>query len=253
MNKLLLTSLIATTTTFSSLFVSTTAQAVSNVSKEQYEQQGINEENLMLDYDTWNMLNNFVNEENNSLDVESLDTVDLSSLSWDNGVSGLEVYFINEGANRPNQLFYSTNTGGTKTEIFNGISSSLSIIGEDDGPLALGQGVSLGDFAGNINLEFFLKPYRANNPDHQTYFGYNAANNEDKISHIIANQVGEYLLLGFEDVWGGGDRDYNDTFIAVKGVDFDESEAVPVPEPGMALSLVALGMLGARVRKGRSE
>lgn len=255
MNKLLLTSLIAATTTFTTLLASTTAQAVSDVSQDQYEQQyqGVSNELLRLDYNTWKGFNDLVNQELNLLNVDSLPMVDLSLLSWENGASDVEVYFINEGATHRNQLFYSTDAGDTKEIIFDDIASSLSILNEDDGSLALGQGIGLGDFSANTFLEFFLKPNGANDPNRQTYFGYDAANNPDNISHITGHQVGEYILLGFEDIWGGGDFDYNDTVFVVKGVTSPaQSEAVPVPEPGMALSLATLGILGATLRKGKS-
>ena len=249
MNKLLLTGLIAATTTLSPFLASTTAQAVTDVNQEEYEQQyqGVSDELLRLDYDTWKGFNDLVNEEYNLLDVESLPTVDLSSLSWDHGASDVEVYFINEGAAHRNQLFLSTDAGETKDIIFDDIASSLSILNEDDGLLALGQGVSLGNFAHNTFLEFFLKPNGANDPNSQNYYGYDAANNFDNISHITGHQVGEYILLGFEDMWAGGDFDYNDTVFVVKGV-----TTTPVPEPGMAVSLATLGILGATLRKGKS-
>ena len=247
MNKLLVTGLVTATTTLTTFVSSTNAQTAADVSQEVYEQQyeGISDEVLSLDYEEWNFFNSLVNQERNLLDLNDLPQVDFSLISRD-GVNDLELYFINEGATHRDQLLFSTDSGETKELIFDDISSEQSIISESDGSLALGQGTSLGSFATDTNIDFFLGK---NGRD--VFFTSGAENNIDNINHLISYQVefeGEdYYLLGFEDLWGGGDQDFNDTVFVIKGA------VEPIPEPRAAISLIALGGLGAMtLRKRRS-
>ena len=256
MNTKLLTGLIAATTTFTTLFGAVSAQAAPgpSVSEEQYNQQydGVSEELLRLDYDTWKDFNYLVNDETNNIS-DSLTTVDLNTLRWEDGVEDVEVYFINEGALFRNQLFFSTD--GVNLEnaeiVFDDVASPLSILAEEDGPLALGQGKSLGSFEGDTFLEFFIKADGANpNRTSPLIFGFEPEDSSDGLQHLIGYEVGEYVLLGFEDIEGGGDLDYNDVVFAVKGVTGET--AVDVPEPTTALGLGLLGGLGLLV-KGKKK
>lgn len=65
--------------------------------------------------------------------------------------------------------------------------------------------------------------------------------NPDGVAHAgfdyIDGGYGDYALLGFEDLFGGGDRDYNDAIFRVTGV------GLLVPEPA-SLLLTALGLAG---------
>ncbi len=56
-------------------------------------------------------------------------------------------------------------------------------------------------------------------------------------------------MLRFEDIWGGGDNDFNDTVFALKGLTHTPprppSSSVPTPEPGTLLgTLFAFGVMG---------
>ena len=67
--------------------------------------------------------------------------------------------------------------------------------------------------------------------------------NTDGIDHSIAfyNNSDGKTLVGFEDLYGGGDRDYDDIVFLVSNV-----SATPVPEPGTyAMLLAGLGLIGA--------
>lgn len=257
MNTKLVNGLIAATTTFATLFSAVSAQAMIDVSQEQYDQQydGVGEELLKLDYDTWKTFNDLVNHETNNIS-DSLSIVDLNTLRWGGGVEDVEVYFINEGATFRNQLFYSTD--GVDLEngkiLFEDVASPLSLIEEEDGPLALGQGESLGSFEANTFLEFFIKVDGANTDrNSHPIFGFKPEDSTDGLQHLIGYEVGEYILLGFEDISGGGDRDYNDVVFAVRGVVGEE--VVDVPEPTTGLGLILLGGMGllAKIKKKHNQ
>ena len=128
----------------------------------------------------------------------------------------VRVYFINEGAGYRNTLGYSTSlagseTPGTRRIIFPDVSN-----GNIGGPVIIENGdwVELGDFPAGTQFEFFIVRDAVNggrdiftNKDHL---------NPDKMQHLAAWLIGDrYVLLGFEDLLGGGDLDYNDVVVVV--------------------------------------
>ncbi|MBD1915547.1 MULTISPECIES: DUF4114 domain-containing protein [Cyanophyceae] len=192
-------------------------------------------------------LKKLINNEANALSQGFLAQyeLDTSKLFW-NGVDPVEVYFINEGAGYRNQLFYTaTNASGGLTssgKIFDDISSRDSKLSESNGPLALGQGVSLGAFVGATQLDFMIKSNGKNGGN--TMLGTNAAANPNGLQHVVAFQHQDWIILGFEDIVGGGDRDYNDVIFAVRGIQHGAPPAEDVPEPSALLGIAALGIGG---------
>lgn len=189
--------------------------------------------------------------------------LDTSKLFW-NGVDPVEVYFINEGASYRNQLVYSAydDLGNLKQSemIFNNISSPDSILKEKNGALALGQGVSLGGFVGPTQLDFSIisngfnlaKPGpNAKAKDIAKYeqelakrtLGTDPTKNHNGLQHVVAFQHNDWIILGFEDIVGGGDLDYNDVVFAVRGIQ-EGAPAEDVPEPSALLGIMALGIGG---------
>ena len=80
--------------------------------------------------------------------------------------------------------------------------------------------------------------------------------NSDGLEHVTAfgytdEATGEYYtFIGFEDIVGGGDLDYNDVVLVAKG--FTNPDApVDVPEPvsGMALLTVGAVAVGGALKK----
>ena len=65
------------------------------------------------------------------------------------------------------------------------------------------------------SLDFFLISNGANGGTN-TYWT-NTADNPDKFNHVVAlaPENSDMLVIGFEDLYGGGDKDYNDLVFAV--------------------------------------
>ncbi|MEM9244309.1 MAG: DUF4114 domain-containing protein [Cyanobacteria bacterium P01_F01_bin.153] len=147
--------------------------------------------------------------------------------------------------------------------IFEDISSTESILKNHDGPLALGDGVSLGAFESDTSLDFLIKANGYNNSNGHV-FGADAEQNADELQHVIAYEyfdegTGEdWVVLGFEDLYGvhkdeGGwsDRNFNDVVVAVRGVMGDRIEADDVPEPSSMVGLLGLGLGMLQVKRRR--
>ncbi len=67
----------------------------------------------------------------------------------------------------------------------------------------------------------------------------------------MAYSVGDYLLLGFEDIIGGGDLDFND---AVFVVDFGKGNLTQaVPEPGTMAALLGVTGAGVWMRRRKKQ
>lgn len=167
---------------------------------------------------------------NSELTLRQLDPTKLK-LTYDYNVN---VYFVNEGANYRNQLGVSS-TGTTMfgpTLLFeditctakcihNGYRAAKGTFGTPDGtPLAIGDYVNLGNIGAGTSLEFFLQRDGYQNKSTQTWYT-NDSKNVDGMQHAIAydykvRQSGNFLVLAWEDIYGGGDLDYNDVVMAVE-------------------------------------
>jgi len=175
----------------------------------------------------------------------------------------VKTYFINEGAGFRNQLAYEA-TGATQRTglIFNDASDDV---------LKYGDGVSLGTVKGGSQLDFWLRANGKNQGDSANIFGTNTASNADKLQHVFAASYKNYLVLGFEDLYGalgawgedtatgkwnqGSDRDFND---AVVVVDIGEKNvqaltATSVPEPSITLGLLGMGAVGLSSLRRRQK
>ncbi|MDJ0900941.1 MAG: hypothetical protein QNJ55_19225 [Xenococcus sp. MO_188.B8] len=154
------------------------------------------------------------------LQARKLDTSNLE-LTYDAEVI---VYFINEGAGFRNQLrFESTGTTEESGMIF----YDVSCHGTDPdcgypggGPsnvedaLELGDYVNLGNLAAGTSLDFQVLADGYNNSNAPVWYT-DSTRNVDGIQHLIAYAYEGYLVLAYEDLWGGGDNDYNDVVFAV--------------------------------------
>lgn len=91
-----------------------------------------------------------------------------------------------------------------------------------DFPLMHGDFVDLGIVEAGTTLNFFLVGDGAQNDGNadrwKEVFTTHPEKNVDKVPHAVAIALenSPYLLLSFEDLYGGGDRDYSDCVFAVK-------------------------------------
>ncbi|MBK1881649.1 DUF4114 domain-containing protein [Luteolibacter pohnpeiensis] len=168
----------------------------------------------------------------------------------------VRVYFLGEGAGYANTLGYSTTGGSPLSEdaqlIFPNVSSSGTDVRTSSEPLVAGDFVDLGTFTAGTALDFFLIANGANGGT--DFFSTQQSLNADGIVHAItiAADGSAYLIIGFEDLMGGGDQDYNDAVFAVQigKVNVANLAGLGAPEPSLAagalLSCCALGFFRRR-------
>lgn len=163
----------------------------------------------------------------------------------------VSTYFINEGAGYHNQLgFTATKDGNVVAEnlIFEDVSSPESVLPNSNGPLNIGDSMNLGNFDAGTKFDFWL----ASDSRSSHIYGADASENRDGKQHLIAYYDSDYVVLGFEDINGGGDLDYNDTVFAVDFGKGNSASMADVPEPTSAavfFGLAAVGLMGVRQRR----
>jgi len=198
---------------------------------------------------------------------ESRAIPDASALSLDpnslflSTESEVRVYFVTEGAGYHNTLGFDN--AENSTLIFPDASTAdlgyEFSVGEDgtiqpstdakrsaSAPVAPGDFVDLGVLEGGTSLDFFLLANGARGGT--TSFSTELEDNPDGIEHVVAYALpgSPFLLIGFEDLWGGGDQDYNDLVFAL---DIGERNvrALGGAEPGtLAILLGLLAVLRKR-------
>jgi hypothetical protein len=169
--------------------------------------------------------------------------------------SDVRVYFIGEGAAFSNSLGFNTSgTGvseGDPQLIFPNASSTVSSYDPakdpkrtSSAPLLPGDFVNLGRMDAGTILDFFLIANGASGGSN--VFSTDQSANKDGINHVVAFAYAmansPFLIIGFEDIWGGGDRDFNDLLFAVDIGATNIRNLTATPEPAMATTL--LGLLG---------
>lgn len=171
-----------------------------------------------------------------------------------NTAAQVRVYFLGEGAGFWNTLGVNLNgTGpvsGDPLLIFPNASShdswynynsSPDAARSTSAPLRAGDFVDMGTVAGGTTLDFFLLADGARSPSLSRTWTADTTLNSDGLQHVVsfAVQDSPYLLIGFEDLAGGGDRDYNDVVFAVE-IGAANVTALANPEPHTVLSLLLL-------------
>ena len=176
----------------------------------------------------------------------------------------VRVYFVAEGAGYHNTLGINlTGTGiatGNPKLIFPDASSQQSYynFGSDQGgsvraasaPLMSGDFVDFGTMKAGQKLDFFLIADGANGANKLHVWTASPSVNSDGIQHMASFGVKDssYLLLSFEDLAGGGDRDFNDIIFAVQ-IGAKNVAALANPEPRSALTFLLLGATVYVVRR----
>ena len=176
--------------------------------------------------------------------------------------SDVRVYFVGEGSGYQNTLGFNLNGKGisdASSLIFPNASSPVSTFDPSSNPdrrrsapLLPGDFVSLGKLPGGSLLDFFLIAKGANGGT--TAFSTGRSANPDGINHVVAFAYQKtnipYLIIGFEDLLSGGDRDFIDLFIAVEMGAGTVEFLTAAPEPAMAATL--LTFLGLTLRRRRT-
>lgn len=213
----------------------------------------------------------FIHTERQTIDPEKVNIFQLDpaklTLNYDHEV---KVHFLSEGASFRNQLGVSV-TGTTTmddTVLFDDITcltDSCSTfkgyknpeIGSstiDQGGLTAGDSVSLGTVKAGSTLDFWLNAngFLKSNP---ARWSTDTSKNKDGLQHVMAYEYGDYLVLAWEDLMNGGDRDYNDVVVAI---DIGQANLQPpvsqdVPEPSTTVALLGATAFGLSRLRRRQE
>jgi hypothetical protein len=158
----------------------------------------------------------------------------------------VRVYFVGEGAGYQNTLGYNASGSGVASGdpqiIFPNASSPVSTYDParttartTAAPLLPGDFSNLGSFVGGTRLDFFLIANGAQGG--QSVYSTDSSVNPDGINHVVSfayAAVGSpYLILGFEDLLGGGDKDFNDVLIAIDIGVKNVAALLATPEPAL--------------------
>jgi hypothetical protein len=276
MNKKLLTGLFAATTV-TGMIATAPAYATATTTPS----PTIKSVNQAPSYFKDNLQNmrDFVGKEARLLDLKTIKAqkVDLSKfiLKYEHDVN---VFFLGETAGGyRNRLDYKstfgniTNTGklfgdtscATKQSITNFNSfcanpnDALANRSKTDSPLKVGDWVSIGTQKAGTQLDFLLHSNDINGGIYGTsvagqqntkgVWSLNDKLNPDGLQHAMAYYFNDLLVVGFEDLWGGGDKDYNDTVFVID-VGKDNARALAgiqsVSEPTAGAALLGVGVVG---------
>ncbi|MGZ0655024.1 DUF4114 domain-containing protein [Coraliomargarita sp. W4R53] len=211
---------------------------------------------VLLDF-----VNSNLSERQSLSDIAAV-SLDPESLYLQND-SSVRVYFLAEGAGYRNTLGFTTedvSTGETSEQllIFPDASSSATFMSNEfvsdpdavsnsnrtnSTPLVSGDFVDLGVYDVGTLIDFFLI---ANGAGYgRTTFTADTTTNPDSTQHVVAFAIPDspYLLIGFEDLYGGGDRDYNDIVFAVD-IGAMNVAYLANPEPAFWMMMAVLGLAG---------
>jgi hypothetical protein len=170
----------------------------------------------------------------------------------------VRAYFVTESAGFHNTLGFNT-TAATEagdittssdaklifpdasTPTKEGLSNNNELSEKE--PLRAGDFVDLGTFSWGTKLDFFLISKGATNP--LKTVSTDVAFNQDGLKHAVGLSVpgSNYLLIGFEDLFGNGaTMDMNDAVIALEF-------RLDAPEPSLALGTAMLGLFSLGIRR----
>jgi len=174
----------------------------------------------------------------------------------------VRVYFVAEGAGYHNSVLASVTapSGADETTVlFPDASSAVSfydpsrnVTRTPSAPLLPGDFVDLGGVGAGSLLDFLLVANGASGGTN--VWSTDATANRDGLVHAVALafENSPFLIIGFEDMYGGGDRDYNDVVLAIDIGTTNVARLTAAPEPGLVAlvlmaGLVALGTTRKRI------
>ena len=209
----------------------------------------------------------YLPENHNNLKSPLVFGIDSAKLTLST-LSSVRAYFAYEGAGYHNTIGFNTTGVGAATGnpkiIFPDASSSVNYGGDGTGirsasePLLAGDFVNLGTFKAGTALNFFLIANGVYGG--KTVYSTTTSANPDSLNHVatftprfwgVANSP--YLFVSYEDLLGGGDKDFNDTIVALDVGAANVKALVATPEPATWLtlgSLVAVA-IGIKLRTRR--
>ena len=132
------------------------------------------------------------------------------------------VTFVSNGAAMASELWLDGDNGDELGAIF------------DNWTTAVGTSMNLGSFADGTELVFKLLVEQTGN----VFFSGSASRNPDGLVHAVLESATGGVLVGFEDLFGGGDRDYDDLVFAFTNV-------VPTDSAGTTGAVGATGSVSA--------
>lgn len=221
-------------------------------------------------------MRDFVGKEARQIDLKTIQAkkVDLSKfiLKYDHDVN---VFFLGETAGGyRNRLDYkstfgdTTNTGKLFGDTSCAQNQSIANFGafcanpneavagrsKTDSPLQVGDWVSIGTQKAGTQLDFLLHSNDINGGISGTsvltgkntkgVWSLNDALNPDGLQHAMAYYYKDMLVIGFEDLWNGGDKDYNDTVFVIDVGKDNARYLASVPEPTTGAALLGVGVVG---------
>lgn len=115
---------------------------------------------------------------------------------------------------------------------------------------AVGQVFSLGSFQAGAKIAFDMV---VNNTGYTFFTGSPALNPDQKLHAIFSFINEDTIKISFEDIFGGGDRDYDDLVFKVSNVTLGHSAVQPVPEPQTYLLMLGGLLLVAQASRRRQS
>ncbi len=115
---------------------------------------------------------------------------------------------------------------------------------------AIGQVFSLGSFQAGSKIAFDMF---VNNTGYTFFTGSPALNPDQKLHAVFSFINKDTIKVGFEDIFSGGDRDFDDLVFKVSNVTLGHSAVQPVPEPQSYLLMLAGLLLVAQASRRRQN
>jgi hypothetical protein len=128
------------------------------------------------------------------------------------------VTFVSNGAGYTSELYLDGPAGDGLGSLFNNVTTPLST------------SLNLGSFLAGTELVFRLEVRYTGN----RFYSGDGSRNADGIAHTLVTNTPDQIRVGFEDLFGGGDFDYNDLVFAFSnvtgGTGSRPSGATPTPQ-----------------------